>query len=49
MLINREVLKNDGLVMHQFPDIVHVYIYMLGPLLSNWIFRDINITLIFKK
>ena len=35
ILISREVLQNDGPVMHQFPDIVHMYIYMLGPLPSN--------------
>ena len=35
MLIGRAVLQNDGPVMRQFPDIVHVYLYMLGPLPGN--------------
>ena len=34
-----------GPVMHQFSDIVHVYLYMFGPLPGNWICRDIYSTL----
>ena len=35
--------------MHQLSDVVHVYLYMFGPLPDNWIYGDINITLIVTK
>ena len=44
-----EVLQNYGLVMHHLPDVVHVNIYVFGPLPSNWIFARINSTLIVTK
>ena len=49
MLISREVLHNDGPVMHWLPDMVHMDLYMLGPLPGNWIYGYINITLIVTK
>ena len=49
LLISRPILQNDGPVMYQFPDIVHVYLYMLGPLPSNWICGYLNSTLIVTK
>ena len=33
--MNQAVLQNDGLVMQWLLDIVHVYLYMLSPLLGN--------------
>ena len=49
MLICREVLQNDGPVMQQFPNIVHMYLYMLGHLAGKWIYGDLNSTFIFTK
>ena len=35
LLIYRELLKNNGSVMHQLPDVVHVYLNMFAPLPGN--------------
>ena len=35
--------------MHWLLDIVHVDLYMLGPLPGNWIYGYINITLVVTK
>ena len=36
--------------MHQLSDVVHiVYLYMFGPLPSNWIYGDLNSTFIVTK
>ena len=37
LLICREILQNNCLVMHQLPDVVHVDLNMFGPLPLNWI------------
>ena len=34
-LICRPVLQNNGHVMHQLSDVVHVYLNMFGPLPRN--------------
>ena len=49
ILIYRAVLQNNGLVMHQIPDVVHVYLNMFGHLLGNWICGDLNSALIVTK
>ena len=49
LLIYRAVLQNNGPVIHQLPDVVHVYINMFGPLFGNWICVDISSTLIVTK
>ena len=49
MLIYRAVLQNYGPVMHQLPGVVHVNLYVLGPLPGNWICGYINGTLIVTK
>ena len=48
LLICSAVLQNNGPVMHQLPDVVRVYLNMFGPLPGNWIYGDINSTLIFR-
>ena len=45
----RAVLQNNGPVMHQLLDVVHVYLNMFGPLTGNWICGDINSTFIVTK
>ena len=35
MLIYREVLQNNGPVMHRLPNVVHVDLNMFGPLPLN--------------
>ena len=49
LLICRAILQNNGHVMHQIPDVVHVYLNMFGPLHGNWICGDPNSTLIVTK
>ena len=49
LLIYREVLQNNGHVMHQLPDAVHVYLYMFDPLPLNWICGDLDITSVVTK
>ena len=33
MLISQEILQNNGPVMHQLPNVVHVYLNMFGPMI----------------
>ena len=49
MLIYREVLHNNGHVMQQLPNVVHVNLYMFGPLPGNWICGYLNSTLVVTK
>ena len=49
LLICRAVLQNYGPVMHQLPDVVHVNLYVFGPLPGKWIYGGINSTLIVTK
>ena len=49
LLICRAILQNNGHVMHQLPDVVHVNLYFFGPLPGNWICGDLNSTLIATK
>ena len=49
LLICRAVLQNYGPIMHQLPDVVHVYLDMFGPLSGNRIHGNINSTLIVTK
>ena len=47
--ICRVVLQNNGLVMHQLVDVVHMYLNMFGPLLLKWISGYLYITLVVTK
>ena len=49
LLICKEILQNNGPVMHQLPDVVHVYLNMFGPLLGKWICGGLHSTLIVTK
>ena len=49
LVIYMVVLQNYGPVMHQLPNVVHVNLYMFGPLPSNWIYGDLKSTFIVTK
>ena len=49
LLIYRVVLQNYCPVMYQLPDAVHVNLYVFGPLLGNWIYGDLDRTLVVTK
>ena len=38
----------NGAIMHKLSDVVHVNLNVSGSLLLNWIFADLNGTLVIK-
>ena len=49
LLIFRELLQNNGPIMHQIPYVVHVHLNMFGAFPGDWICANINSTLIVTK
>ena len=49
MLICGTVLQKKCFVMHKLSDVVHVNLYMFGPLPGNWIHGYLNSTLVVTK
>ena len=48
-LICGVILENNCSIVHKFSDVVHVDLDVLGSLSLNWIFRDLESTLIVTK
>ena len=46
MILCQTVVYYDGSVMYQFPDVVHVNLYVLCPLLLNKITGDLDCALV---
>ena len=46
MILCRTVVQCDGSVMHLFPNVVHVNLYVLCPLLLNKITGDLDCTMV---
>ena len=47
LLCRWEILQGYHLIMHQDPDVVHVYLNLFGTMYLHWISRNIYFTLIF--